>query len=68
MSHLKYILADERPPNENPIGVLTTLNRDKWATVRTQLCNAGIVLMQKIIIIQLCFQNVCKFCAYLCLS
>ena len=41
MSHLKYILADERPPNENPIGVLTTLNRDKWATVRAQLCNAG---------------------------
>ncbi|WAR25120.1 CPT2-like protein, partial [Mya arenaria] len=41
MAHIKYILDDPRPQNDNAIGVLTTLNRDKWATVRTQLCNAG---------------------------
>ncbi|XP_052778976.1 carnitine O-palmitoyltransferase 2, mitochondrial-like isoform X2 [Mya arenaria] len=42
MAHIKYILDDPRPQNDNAIGVLTTLNRDKWATVRTQLCNAGV--------------------------
>ncbi|KAL4226898.1 Carnitine O-palmitoyltransferase 2 [Mactra antiquata] len=41
MSHIRYILDDNRPPNEHALGVLTTLPRDKWATVRTQLCNAG---------------------------
>ena len=41
MAYIKYILDDTRPPNKNPLGVLTTLNRDKWATIRTQLCNAG---------------------------
>ena len=41
MSHIKYILDDQRPPNEHAIGVLTTADRDKWATMRTQLCNAG---------------------------
>ena len=42
MSHIKHILEDPRPANENALGVLTTMDRDKWATVRTQLCNAGI--------------------------
>ncbi|XP_052287068.1 carnitine O-palmitoyltransferase 2, mitochondrial-like isoform X2 [Dreissena polymorpha] len=41
MAHLKYIMDDPRLPNPNALGVLTTLNRDKWATIRTQLCNAG---------------------------
>ncbi|XP_045164970.2 carnitine O-palmitoyltransferase 2, mitochondrial-like isoform X2 [Mercenaria mercenaria] len=41
MSHIKYILNDPRPPNEYALGVLTTMERDKWSTVRTQLCNAG---------------------------
>ena len=41
MSHIKYIMEDQRPPNEHALGVLTTADRDKWATMRTQLCNAG---------------------------
>ncbi|XP_060576192.1 carnitine O-palmitoyltransferase 2, mitochondrial-like isoform X2 [Ruditapes philippinarum] len=43
MSHIKHILNDPRPANENALGVLTTMDRDKWATVRTQLCNAGVM-------------------------
>jgi carnitine O-palmitoyltransferase 2 len=42
MTHLNYILQDNRPPPELPVGVLTAENRDTWATVREQLLNAGI--------------------------
>ena len=44
MSHIKYVMEDTRPPNEHALGVLTTADRNKWATMRTQLCNAGIEL------------------------
>lgn len=48
MSHIKYVLEDQRPPNEYALGVLTTADRDKWATMRSQLCNAGKERMRKV--------------------
>ncbi|XP_057324058.1 carnitine O-palmitoyltransferase 2, mitochondrial [Microplitis mediator] len=40
-SCLKYILNDERPPNDCPVGVLTAANRDHWAKVRGHLIALG---------------------------
>lgn len=40
-AHLKAILNDDRPPNKNPIGVLTTLERDEWAQARSHLSGTG---------------------------
>lgn len=42
MAHLDYILKDSRPAPEYPVGVLTSENRDTWATIRQQLLNSGI--------------------------
>ncbi|ESP01146.1 hypothetical protein LOTGIDRAFT_225472 [Lottia gigantea] len=41
MSHIKFILDDTTPRPDHPVSILTTENRDIWATVRTQLINAG---------------------------
>ncbi|CAC5425186.1 CPT2 [Mytilus coruscus] len=41
MAHLNYILQDSRPAPEYPVGVLTSENRDTWATIRQQLLNSG---------------------------
>lgn len=38
---LKNILSDERPPNKFPIGILTSLERDKWASLRHGLVDDG---------------------------
>ncbi|KAK2579173.1 hypothetical protein KPH14_002697 [Odynerus spinipes] len=38
---LRSILADTRPLNESPIGILTTLERNKWASTRLHLENIG---------------------------
>lgn len=39
ISRLKFVLNDSasQQPVEYPLGVLTTLNRDKWATIRDHL-------------------------------
>ncbi|XP_060537117.1 carnitine O-palmitoyltransferase 2, mitochondrial [Cylas formicarius] len=41
LARLKYILEDDIPKNTFPIGVLTTLERNKWATVRHELAENG---------------------------
>ncbi|XP_050413982.1 carnitine O-palmitoyltransferase 2, mitochondrial [Patella vulgata] len=41
MAHIKYILEDKTPSPEYPVSILTSENRDVWATVREQLVNAG---------------------------
>lgn len=38
---LKYICEIKNPPAEHPVGVLTTENRDKWATCRQHLESIG---------------------------
>lgn len=38
---LKAILEDDRPPNEHPVGVLTTSERDQWARARSYLLETG---------------------------
>nr|XP_050847031.1 carnitine O-palmitoyltransferase 2, mitochondrial [Vespula vulgaris] len=38
---LKLILEDNRPLNEYPIAILTTLERNKWASARLHLMNIG---------------------------
>ncbi|XP_076363624.1 carnitine palmitoyltransferase 2 isoform X2 [Tachypleus tridentatus] len=40
-SCLAYILTDNHPVPTHPVGVLTTENRDQWATVREMLKDAG---------------------------
>ncbi|XP_072026451.1 carnitine O-palmitoyltransferase 2, mitochondrial-like isoform X2 [Amphiura filiformis] len=40
-AHLQYILKDNTPPPEHPLGYLTTENRDIWASLRTQLVNTS---------------------------
>ncbi|XP_018578914.1 carnitine O-palmitoyltransferase 2, mitochondrial [Anoplophora glabripennis] len=41
LARLKYILEDESPKNEFPIGILTTMERNKWATLRHELGENG---------------------------
>ncbi|XP_060083405.1 carnitine O-palmitoyltransferase 2, mitochondrial-like [Ylistrum balloti] len=41
MAHIQYILQDNRPPPEFPIGYFTAENRDKWAAYREQLLATG---------------------------
>ncbi|XP_022914689.1 carnitine O-palmitoyltransferase 2, mitochondrial [Onthophagus taurus] len=41
LARLKYIIDDNIKPNEFPIGVLTTLERNKWATLRHNLTELG---------------------------
>lgn len=38
---LKAILEDNRPPNEHPVGILTTSERDQWARARSHLLETG---------------------------
>lgn len=38
---IKHILDDKKPANPFPIGVLTSLERDKWATIRHDLVDNG---------------------------
>ncbi|XP_053718488.1 carnitine O-palmitoyltransferase 2, mitochondrial [Synchiropus splendidus] len=40
-SHLKYILSDQTPAADHPLGVLTSENRDVWAGLRQKLLAAG---------------------------
>ncbi|XP_050425951.1 carnitine O-palmitoyltransferase 2, mitochondrial isoform X2 [Adelges cooleyi] len=37
LSKLQYILKNNIPPSEHPVGVLTTSERDNWARLRTHL-------------------------------
>lgn len=41
LSMLKYVTDQQPAQNEFPIGVLTTLNRNKWATLRRNLLELG---------------------------
>lgn len=41
LASLKYILDNSKPLNEFPIGVLTTLDRNEWATLRHNLTEMG---------------------------
>lgn len=41
MGHIQYILQDNRPPPEYPLGYFTAENRDKWAAYRDQLLAQG---------------------------
>lgn len=40
-SHLKYILSDQTPAPDFPVGFLTSENRDVWAELREKLLAAG---------------------------
>ncbi|KAM8888732.1 carnitine O-palmitoyltransferase 2, mitochondrial [Synchiropus picturatus] len=40
-SNLKYILSDQTPAADHPLGVLTSENRDVWAGLRQKLLAAG---------------------------
>jgi len=40
-AHLKYIMDDQSPQTEHPLGVLTTADRDTWTNLRQQLEAAG---------------------------
>uniref|UniRef100_A0A182QK97 Choline/carnitine acyltransferase domain-containing protein n=1 Tax=Anopheles farauti TaxID=69004 RepID=A0A182QK97_9DIPT len=40
-ARFKHILSDTKPPAANPLGLLTTENRDTWATERTHLTKLG---------------------------
>lgn len=46
---LKQILIDSKPPNKYPIGVFTSLERNKWATLRHKLIDDGNANSLKII-------------------
>lgn len=41
LSQLKHILKDRVAPARHPIGILTTLERNKWATLRHKLETTG---------------------------
>ena len=43
MAHLQYIMADDRPPQEFPVGAFTSEKRDVWARYRKKLIEAGTV-------------------------
>lgn len=38
---LKVVLEDNRPPNKYPVGILTTMDRDRWAQARSHLVETG---------------------------
>ncbi|KAG7201978.1 hypothetical protein KM043_004673 [Ampulex compressa] len=40
-AYLKQILDDNRPSNTHPVGILTTSERDKWASARSHLLKIG---------------------------
>lgn len=41
LARLKFVLQDDIPKNEYPVGVLTTLERNKWASLRHALGDNG---------------------------
>ncbi|XP_971442.3 carnitine O-palmitoyltransferase 2, mitochondrial [Tribolium castaneum] len=41
MDKIKFILSDKTDSDKFPIGVLTTLERNKWATIRHELAENG---------------------------
>ncbi|EFA11170.1 Carnitine O-palmitoyltransferase 2, mitochondrial-like Protein [Tribolium castaneum] len=41
MDNIKFILSDKTDSDKFPIGVLTTLERNKWATIRHELAENG---------------------------
>ncbi|KAG5878019.1 hypothetical protein JTB14_014260 [Gonioctena quinquepunctata] len=41
LARLKFILEDDQPKCEFPVGILTTLDRNRWATVRHELGENG---------------------------
>lgn len=41
LARLKHILEDDSPKNEFPVGLLTTMERNKWATLRHELGENG---------------------------
>jgi carnitine O-palmitoyltransferase 2 len=48
-ANIKYILSDDRPPAEHPVGLLTTQDRDIWASQRHHLLQMGNERIMKII-------------------
>ncbi|CAL8077711.1 unnamed protein product [Orchesella dallaii] len=42
MGSLEFILNDQTPPAKDPIGVMTTENRNKWADVREHLVTSSL--------------------------
>ncbi|XP_070558107.1 carnitine O-palmitoyltransferase 2, mitochondrial-like [Ptychodera flava] len=40
-AHLEHIISDKTPAPEHGVGILTTENRDTWASLRSQLEEAG---------------------------
>lgn len=41
LARFKHVLNDNRPPSDNPLGLLTTENRDTWAKIRYHLSEIG---------------------------
>ena len=41
-SQLMGILSDQRPPPAHPLGYLTSLERDRWAELREELCSDAV--------------------------
>lgn len=41
LARFKHVLEDNRPPSDNPLGLLTTENRNTWAKVRYHLSELG---------------------------
>ncbi|XP_008217123.1 carnitine O-palmitoyltransferase 2, mitochondrial isoform X1 [Nasonia vitripennis] len=40
-TNLRHILDDQRPDNENPVGILTASERNNWASIRSHLTEIG---------------------------
>lgn len=49
LSRLNYILSDTRPLSEHPIGILTTQDRDVWASQRHHLLQIGNERVMKLV-------------------
>lgn len=41
MGAISSIISDQRPANQNPLGIMTTENRDKWANIRDNLTKSA---------------------------
>lgn len=60
MGALRHVLENGKPENQFPIGVLTSLERDKWASLRHNLVENGNEKSMKIIdtaLFNLCLDN-----------
>lgn len=49
LSRLNYIINDTRPQSEHPIGILTSQDRDVWASQRHHLLQVGNERVMKLI-------------------